>query len=83
MFNNISNSFTHQEEESFWMIMSDELTMEIFKRLDYRDLCNVARTCVKWNIIANDDLVTINQSINPLVFFMLIFSVTCYLIVAL
>jgi hypothetical protein len=37
--------------------MSDELAIEVFKKLSYRDLCNVACTCVKWNLIANDDLV--------------------------
>lgn len=44
------------EDESLWLSMSDELAIEVFKKLSYRDLCNVACTCVKWNLIANDDL---------------------------
>lgn len=41
----------------FWFNMSDELVIEVFRKLSYQDLCNVACTCVKWNLLANDDFV--------------------------
>jgi len=49
------NEEDENEEESLWFNLSDELAIEVFRKLGYKDLCNVARTCVKWNLLANDD----------------------------